>query len=67
MTKSVAEERLAALKLDQAEELEDLETADEKRKSHMATLKARRLEKEAAERAAEAADPKPKRKTKKKT
>lgn len=65
-TKAVAEEKFAALQKKKETELEDQEIAARERKAHIATLKARRLEKEAAERAAAALEVKPKRKTAKK-
>lgn len=64
VTKTIAEERLAALELKKVEELEDQEDPALARKTHIATLKARRLEKEAAERAAKKLEDKPKKKTK---
>lgn len=61
-TKAVAEEKFAALQRKKETELEDQEKAARERKDHMATLKARRLEKEANEREAAALEKEAKKK-----
>ena len=66
-TKAVAEEKFAALQRKKETELEDQEKAARERKDHMATLKARRLEKEANEREAAALEKEAKNKKKKTT
>ena len=68
-TKAVAEEKFAALQRKKETELEDKEKAARERKDHIATLKARRLEKEANEREAAAIEKEAKKKktTRKKT
>lgn len=66
-TKAVAEEKFAALQRKKETELEDQEKAARERKDHMATLKARRLEKEAKEREAAALEKEAKNKKKKTT
>ena len=62
-TKAVAEEKFAALQKKKETELKDQEKAARERKDHIATLKAKRLEKAAADQAAAALEEKPKRKT----